>query len=81
MMLLYYTLEIDNCRSLPCVKDRAILEGAIVVVSDVVSDHCLAGTVLWHLLHHHCKLVFGIEDVHHQYFKHQRGLRRDLGTC
>lgn len=66
---------------LPRVEGRAVLEGAVVVVADVISFHRPARAVFRHLLHLHNQIVLRVEHVNHQHLEHQRGLRRDLSSC
>lgn len=60
----------------PGVEGRAVLEAAVVVVADEISDRGPARASFRHLLHLHDQVVFGIEDVDQQHVEHQRGLRR-----
>lgn len=63
----------------PGVEGRAVLEGAVVVVADEISDRCPARAPFRHFLHLHPQVIFGIEHVNQQHVKHQRGLRRHQG--
>jgi len=68
-------------RCLPGVEGGAVLEGAIVVVADVVALHSLAGAVLGCPGDHHLHVVFRVEQIHQEHLEHQRGVRRDLSPC
>lgn len=65
---------------LPGVKARAVLEGAVVVVTDVVSHHGFAGAGLRHLLDHHGDVILRVEQVNHEDLKHQSGLGWNHGA-
>lgn len=66
---------------LPRVEGCAILEGTVVVITDVISFHRPAFAAFRHLLHLHDQIVLWVEHVDHQHLKHQRSLRRDPSSC
>lgn len=80
LLLLYYYISLyedEEFLSSPRVKGRAILEGTVVVVADVISSLRPAGAAFRHLLHLHDQIILRVEDVNQQHIKHQSSLRRD----
>lgn len=66
---------------LPRVEGSAVLEGAVVVIADVIAGHRPPGADFRHMFHHHDQIIIRVEHINHQHFKHQCSLRRDLSTC
>lgn len=77
--LIYFLKTRASCS--PRVEERAVLEGADVVVADVISSHRCARAAFGHLPLLHSHIILGVKDVDHQHLKHQRSLRWDLGSC
>lgn len=67
--------------SLPRVEGRTILEGSIVVVTDVISSLRPAGAAFRHLLHLHHQIILRVEQINQQHLEHQSRLRRDPSSC